>query len=282
MKKLFIFSDTHWSLVRVYTDVAKHLSREFETRFLDWANYDTINFLENYNWCDVCITNLVCTETLPVYFPHLNFTKCIFVSHGGIEHKPTINYTSSFHYGMTCESLRSKFPKFINPYLMPNGVDPENFDYIPRNGALKVLGWCGATHVPLKQFEWATQISEKVNLPLQVASKLSYNEVRNWYHTIDLLIVTTIPVSYMESGPLPPFEAIVSGVPVIGTPVGNFESIPGPKFKTVEEAVSLIEYFKTHPIELKELALMQYNYVMNHFTYSKLVHYWRHAIENAL
>jgi hypothetical protein len=282
MKKLFIFSDTHWSLGRVYRDVAKHLGSEFETKFLDWGNYDSTSFIENYNWCDVCITNLVCLETLPVFYPHLNYRKCIFVSHGGIEHKEITPYNPNFHYGMTCESLRSRFPSYLHPYLMPNGVDPENFDYKPRDGTLNNLGWCGATHVPLKQFEWAKQISEKASLPLQIASTLTYDEVRNWYHGIDLLLVTTIPVPHMESGPLPPFEAIVSGIPVIGTPVGNFANIPGPKFTTVDDAVSFIEHFKTHPEELRELAVTQYNYVMNNFTYKTLIHYWRHAIENAL
>lgn len=282
MKKLFIFSDTHWSLGRVHRDIAKQLEPEFETKFVDWATYNSIQFLEHYNWCDVCITNLVSLENLPIMFPNLNYSKCIFVSHGGIEHKPITMYNSKFHYGMTCDALRSKFPDYIHPYLMPNGVDPSNFDYQPRNGQLKNLGWCGAPHVPLKQFEWAKQISEQVNLPLQVASNLTYDEVRHWYHTIDLLLITTIPIEQMESGPLPAFEAIVSGVPVIGTPVGNFAKIPGPKFQTIEGAISLIEYYKTHPEELIELAKNQYEYVIHNFTYDKLVHYWRHAIENAL
>jgi len=282
MKKLFIFSDTHWSLGRVHRDVAKHLGPEFEVRFLDWGNYNASSLIEHYEWCDVCITNLVCTETLPTFFPQLNYRKCIFVSHGGIEHKETTLYNPQTHYGMTCQALRSKFPENIHPYLMPNGVDPDNFDYKQPTGNLTNLGWCGATHVPLKQYDWAAQISQKTNLPLHTASNLSYDEVRLWYHNIDLLLITTIPKPYMESGPLPSFEAIVSGVPVIGTPVGNFSFIPGPKFNTVEEAVLLVEYFKTHPEELRQLAITQYDYVMNHFTYKTLIHYWRHAIENAL
>jgi hypothetical protein len=175
--------------------------------------------------------------------------------------------------------LKPFFPETVTPFLMPNGVDPDEFRYIPKDGSLKKLGWCGAPHVASKQVEWAHEISNKTQIPLTIASKLSYDEVREWYNTIDVLLITAVPIRYKETGPLPAFEAIVSGIPVIGTPVGNFYHIPGPKFTTVQEAVELIQHFKEHPQELVDLAKEQYDYVMNNFTYKVLAPQWKYALE---
>jgi glycosyltransferase involved in cell wall biosynthesis len=274
--KVFIFSDTHWALGRIHRDVMKQLNHE--VRYTDWATYSLNEFLDNYNWCDKCITNLVAYKSLKPSFSFLDFRKCIFVSHGSVEHEG-IELDPNLKYGMVSDCLETIFPSTIKPFLMPNGVDPDNFQYLPKNGELHKLGWCGAPHVQSKQIEWAYDISNQTQLELSIASNLSYEEVKTWYNTIDLLIVTAIPIAYKETGPLPPFEAIVSGVPVIGTPVGNFRHIPGPKFTTVEEAVLLINHYKQYPNELEQLAKEQYEYVMGHWTYKTLAKQWQHALE---
>ena len=71
-----------------------------------------------------------------------------------------------------------------------------------------------------------------------------------WYKTIDVLLVT--------AGPLPPFEAILSGVLVIGTAVGNFQLLPGPKFSKIEEVAVLLKDLKKLPDRVKALAKEQY------------------------
>lgn len=275
--KVFIFSDTHWALGRIHRDVMKQLP--YEVRYTDWAKYSWEEFMNNYMWCDRCITNLVSYKSLKPSFPQLDFRKCIFVSHGAVEHEG-IQYDPRLKYGMVSDCLLQVFPPNIpTPFLMPNGVDPDNFNYIPKQGNLSILGWCGAPHVQSKQIHWAHEISNKTQLPLSVASTLTYEQVRDWYNTIDLLIITAEPIAYKETGPLPAFEAIVSGVPVIGTPVGNFRHIPGPKFKTVEEAVQLINYYKSNPQELQNLAREQYDYVIQNYTYKTLSTYWKNALE---
>jgi glycosyltransferase involved in cell wall biosynthesis len=274
--KVFIFSDTHWALGRIHRDVMKQL--DHEVRYTDWASYTSNEVVHNYNWCDKCITNLVAFNAVKSLFPNLDLKKCIFVSHGAVEHEG-VNFDPSMKYGMVSDCLASLFPNWVTPFLMPNGVDPENFNYIPRDGSIKKLGWCGAQHVSSKQPEWATEISRRTNISLDFASYLSYDQVRNWYNTIDILLITAVPIAHKETGPLPAFEAVVSGVPVIGTPVGNFRHIPGPKFVTIEEAVGLLTYFKDHPQELVELAKVQYDYVMKNFTYKTLAKQWQHALE---
>lgn len=274
--KVFIFSDTHWALGRIHRDVMKQLPHE--VRYTDWAKYSWDEFMTNYNWCDKCITNLVAYKSLKPTFPFLDFRKCIFVSHGAVEHEG-IELNPALKYGMVSDCLEPLFPSMIKPFLMPNGVDPENFNYLPKNGELKTLGWCGAPHVQSKQVEWAYDIAKQTHLPLGLATRFSYDQVKSWYNDIDLLIITAVPLPYKETGPLPAFEAVVSGVPVIGTPVGNFRHFPGPKFTTVQEAVSFIEHYKTHPEELKALAAEQYEHVMKNWTYKTLAKQWQHALE---
>jgi hypothetical protein len=277
MKKLFIFSDTHWSLGRVYRDIGKQLSDEYELRYSDWASYSLNELVDNFNWADVCITNLVAYTVLKQY-SQLNLSKCIFVSHGYPEHN-NMEYDSRLRYGMTSDSIATLFPSHIKPFLMPNGVDPDNFVHCSKNGELTTLGWCGADHVLSKQIKWAHDISHQTHLPVKIASTLSYDELKIWYSSIDLLLITSVPTSEQETGPLPAFEAIVSGIPVIGTPVGNFRHIPGPKFTSVQEAIERINELRNDPQKMKSLAAEQYEYVMNHCTYTTLVDQWRHALK---
>ena len=274
--KVFIFSDTNWALGRIHRDVMKQLNHE--VRYTDWGGYAWSEFVNNYLWCDKCITNLVSYKAIKPGFPHLDFLKCIFVSHGSVEHEG-ISYEPQLKYGMVSDCLQNLFPPEITPFLMPNGVDPDNFNLCIRDGMLKTLGWCGAPHVRSKQVEWAHEISYITKIPLLTASTLSYDDVRKWYGTIDLLLITAIPVPHSETGPLPAFEAIVSGTPVIGTPVGNFRHIPGPKFTTVDEAVRLIEFYKQNPSDLVQLAKVQYEYVIENYTYKTLAKKWQHALE---
>jgi glycosyltransferase involved in cell wall biosynthesis len=274
--KVFIFSDTNWSLGRVYRDVMKQLKDDCEFVFLDWdgPNFDAV--MKSPHWCDICITNLISYK----YFTSIgisDFKKYIFLSHGFVEHN-NISYSPELKYAMTSDSLKDLFPKNISVSLMPNGVDPDNFIYKKRNGELTNIGWCGANHVWFKQFHWAPEIANKTSLPLKVATNLSYDDLKNWYGEIDLLIITAIPEAKYETGPLPAFEAIASGIPVLGTPVGNFRHVPGPKFKTIEEAVEQIEFYKQNPNDLKRLAEKQYDFVMNHFTYEKLAPLWKRAL----
>ena len=278
MKGVFVFSDTNWSLGRVHRGIQKSLENEFEFKYLDWATYNWTDFFTLYMWCDVCITNLVCLETLRTSFPQLDLKKCLFVSHGETEHLSVKEYTSYFNYGMTCECVKHLFPESVTPFLTPNGVDPDAFIYKQREGSLGNIGWCGGTHVQSKQINWAYEISARTDIPIKVASHFSYEEVKKWYHSIDILIITSIPEWSSETGPLPAFEAIVSGIPVIGTPVGNFRSIPGPKFTTIDQAVEILTELKKDEKRMKLLALEQYEYVISNFTYEVLSSKWEHAL----
>ena len=172
-------------------------------------------------------------------------------------------------------------------HRMSNGVDQDDFTYTPRSGKLDTLGWCGRRSLKSKQVWWAEDISRRTGIPLDnLDASLSETRpkdfMRGWYQNIDLLIVTSIPVWDSETGPLPTFEAIVSGIPAIGTPVGNFRDVPGPKFNTIEEGVAIINELRQNPERMKALALEQYNYVMKNFTYEVIANSWRIGFNDAI
>lgn len=279
-RKVFAFIPLNWSVHRVILGVENSLKDDFEFRYLDGGGlYYVEQFTELYEWCDVILTSLETIRTLKACFPHINFKKVLFVSHGSIENEVVKDYDPETNYAMTSECLKPLFPPNLKLYLTPNGVDPSIFKYRKRDGSLKTLGWGGCPNIATKRVEWGYILSKATNLPLSIGYGMSFNEIVDWYDTIDLLIVTAGPEVYVETGPLPPLEAIVSGVPVIGTYVGNFAKIPGPKFFNLDDAASMIEYLKENPQRMRQLADEQYEYVMNNFTYEKLAPLWRNALQ---
>lgn len=277
-KKVFVFSDSYWSVNRVYRDVEKQLSDDFEFFYMHWRDYDIGEFIGRYNWCDVCLTNLICVNCPTPDFPFLNFKKTIFISHGFPENKAVTKYPKEYMYGMTSDSILELFPKNIPIMLTPNGVDPDNFCYRERSGEIKTLGWAGASYQVYKHLDWGKEIAAGTNLHLEIAEHLPFSDMKNWYQNIDILLITAIPEEWRETGPLPAFEAIVSGVLVVGSSVGNFRKIPGPKYSTVSDGIRIINELKTNPEKVKQYAKEQYECVMNNWTYKHLAHYWRTAL----
>ena len=284
--RIGVFSDIHWSMGRVYKDVANVLT-DWEFEFINWSNWEYEKLQESYKRCDVFIANVAAIDLL---IPMLDTSKILFISHG-FEENQGRNLPSTFTYGMTSESIRPLFPSESKVFLTPNGVDQSKFDYIQRDGTLNTIGWCGAPKVWYKQAHWAVEIAKKSNIPIHISSgspcendfdkwtPLNYEEIRKWYSGIDLLLITSIPEAKHETGPLPAFEAIVSGVPVIGTAVGNFVNIPGPKFTTIDEAIEIVNSLKSNPEKMKSLAKEQYDYVIANLTYTSFAYKWREAIE---
>jgi len=149
---------------------------------------------------------------------------------------------------------------------------------VERTGNIKTIGWCGRPEFPSKRFSMAVEIASSVNISITNASEKGWksrDEIKKWYQTIDILLVTSGPDDWCETGPLPAFEAIASGVLVIGTKVGNFACTPGPKFSTVEEGVQILNDLKRNPKKVKQIARQQYECVMELWTYEKNASQWK-------
>jgi len=278
--KVFAFIGLNWSVHRVIMGIEKQLS-DFQFRYLDsGGKYSLQEFQELYYWCDVVLTNLETIRVIKSCFSEfVDQKKFLYISHGAIENQVVKGqYDETCKYGMASDCLKGLFPSNLKVYLTPNGIDPSVFRYVKRDGSLKTLGWGGCPNIASKRVEWAHEIAKKTDLPLSIGYGMGFEQIAEWYHTIDLLIVTAGPDLYSETGPLPAFEAIVCGVPVIGTYVGNFAKIPGPKFFNIEEAVSMIKYLKENPQRMRQIADQQYEFVMKNFTYETLAPLWKRAL----
>jgi len=296
MKKVCIFAENAWAIGRIHHDLEKYLSDEFEFIYIDWGSKTEIeNKINDVETCDIFMTLLIGYKYIFPWWPNINIRKCLFISHGFEEFCVDMNPIAT--HAMTSRSIEHLFPSNITPLLTPNCVELDHFNRKEHSGNINKLGWCGCPRVWFKQYDWAEEIARQVNMELHVSCKtpfvdlkdwyaLPFKELVEWYSTLDIIIITSIPNGSSETGPLPAFEAIAAGVVVIGTPVGNFAEVPGPKFSTVEEAVNIINYLKSNPEKVKEIANEQYECVVKKWNYKVVSDYWRTAfnkvIENTL
>jgi glycosyltransferase involved in cell wall biosynthesis len=96
-----------------------------------------------------------------------------------------------------------------------------------------------------------------------------------------LLVLSSGPEESVETGPLSAFEAIACGIPVVGTAVGDFRHIPGPKFSTVEEGIALLEQLKRDPERVRDIAKQQYEALMSRWSYDVTAKLWEEALFSA-
>ena len=282
MKKVLIWSDITWAINRIHRDIELYLKDEYEFTYIPYGDRayirDLINdlFVNNKKHFDfdTIVTSIWIYYILKDEYPNISLHNWCFTAHGSSEIKDT-NLSNLTNFAVTSDSILELFPKNIKVHITPNGVEDSHFNYKETSSGLEKLGWCGAPSQFWKNSNWTVEIAKKTNLQLSLASRLTLDQLKDWYHSIDLLIVTAGPNKEAETGPLPPFEAIVSGTPVIGTPVGNFRHVPGPKFNTIEEAVLIIEDLKSNPEKKIALAKEQYDFVMKHWTYKTLSESWR-------
>jgi hypothetical protein len=283
MKKILVIADIGWSIGRVHNDVALALRDVFEFKFVNQSSFIFQEVQSELNTYDACLTTHNVHEAVIRQF---NLTtpeqqrKLVVVCHGHNELAQKYNWSRYITYGVVSDILLPHVP--IGTHVVPNGVNPALFTHKNCHGTIKTLGWCGVRYVPIKRADWPTEIARKSHLPVSIAESLSFEDVKKWYHTIDILLVTSGPEVFGETGPLPPFEAIVSGIPVIGTNVGNFSKVPGPKFSTTDEAALILAELKEDPERVKNLATEQYNWVMENWTYSTHAKAWKNMFDAAI
>lgn len=276
--RIIVLADTGWSIGRVHSDVARELP-EHTFVFYDQGCFIFENFLNDVKKSDILFTthnNYYYISSL--YTNPKDRRKIAIIAHGVselINVKNSENYkglSDDFTYGVTSDVLVPFHSMKV--YVTPNGINSDLFTYTPRSGKVETLGWCGAHRVKIKRIDWSYKIASSTNLSISIAMTLPFNKLLEWYKTIDIFLVTSGPDVSEESGPLPPFEAIASGVLVIGTFVGNFRNVPGPKFETIDEAVEIINELKNKPELVRELAKEQYDYVIANNTYKNLAKKW--------
>lgn len=284
-KKIVVLSHVGWSIERVNRDVEKQISDEFEFKYYNVASFVLQDVLRDIRESDLFMTTMwVHDEVLDILNLHTpeEHKKTVVVCHGFCEIERA-TFSKFITYGLVSDVLLPMFP--VKAHIVPNAVDLDLFDRKPRNGEVNTLGWCGTLHRYWKRSNLAFDIARGSKTALSIAETLPLEELKDWYHAMDIILVTSGPNEYDETGPLFPFEAIASGIPAIGTKIGNFGKVPGPKFSTVEEAVRIIQELKADPSKVRSLAEEQYNWVRDHWTYAHHAPAWRDmflaAIDNS-
>lgn len=283
MKRVVVIADTGWSIHRVHKGVEAALAGSYSFKFHEARHFFLNQFMADFREADVCLTTLNFYTDMTRMFPDdVDRRKIAIVAHGFTEQIAIPpSPCELFTYGVTSEVLVPHFSaKLGRPvFTVPNGVDPSVFPYRRRDGLIKVLGWCGAPGIAVKRIEMAKEIAASVGLEMRVAATVPRAEMAAWYDSIDLLLVTSGPDVTVETGPLPAFEAIVAGVPVIGSPCGNFSFVPGPKFATVEEGIALVRSLMSDSEQAKELANDQRDCVVANWSYDALARKWTAMFE---
>lgn len=318
-RKIVVAADMGWAVGRIHKDLEMRLSHRYDFVFFNSSNCVIQDFVKSAHDADVVLTTYnLYNDMIRLFSDPAILSKIVMVCHGYPDivyinrydhnlrvkdqyaedvsnpkkililrnHHPDLAYplkadlNQHITYAVTSDVLLPFFSNIPKVWVTPNGVDDSHFSYKQRS-SVKQLGWCGAL-VGFKRHSIALTVASRTKLPLSYASSLSFEALKEWYHTIDILIVTAGPAEYDETGPLPPFEAVVSGCVVLGFPVGNFQKIPGPRCTSVQDIVDAVHTLQTHPHEFQRLAQEQYAFVKHHWTMSTLVEEWVKALEASL
>jgi hypothetical protein len=283
--RILVFAGLKWSTGKVHREVFRRMTKNFEVRYQDTYWFDQPSLDRDVAWCDILFSTLNWGPALDRMFkdPAVR-KKMFFLCHGTPEIPGDVEYSQDFQYGVTSDAILPyvlEKTTIRHAYVMPNGVDMTLYTRIHRSGELRTLGWVGDYTAVCKRFDMFQPIISGTGLTPKATTSstpIPADKMDEWYSDVDMLVVLSGPDQWAETGPLPPFEAVACGIPVVGTRVGNSRKIPGPKFDTVEEAVSIINDLKARPDAVRELARHQYAFVVANFSYDALAPMWERAL----
>jgi hypothetical protein len=275
--------DTGWSTGTIAKDL-RHIFKRWHVDMLDWAKYppdldlickeyDAViacTLLSPHAWPETKIYSVMCNG--PVDF-ELTKNKGYPICNrcAGAVSQETYNLLTQENRALTvcyapATARKSRFTRRC--------VRPE----------LTTIGWCGFPastanfQSDLKRYFMFEEIVKATGLtPLVSHKNYDYDTMHKFYESIDLLICTSLT----EGGPLPVFEAIACGVPVISTDVGLVKETGIWKFETVVQAVGLINHLKAES-ERRNYANELYEDFEHRWCMEQLTPHWeRFFVESA-
>lgn len=279
---IVVYADATWSIGRVHRGIAQALSHKYRFVFHHDARHYMEPLLRDLAACSVCISTPNIMDGLARKLASVDRTpRCALLvfhyNHGDCAAIVAHDHFSQFQYATISRSaVPSTFPAQV--HWLPSGVDRAQWTHRERNGVLWQLGWCGNLSWDTKRVDWAHKIAQRARMPLSLALRVPFERMDDWYASIDILLVTSGPLPQHETGPLPALEAIMCGVPVLGTAVGNFALVPGPKFDSIDGAAALLSDLREHPERVTAIAAEQHAYVLENFLIERVAQRWDAAI----
>ena len=279
-RKVVVIADIGWAIGKVHREVFKRIPN-CDVVYYNSASFMLAHFLRDLQDADACLTTTNLHGDIVHFVTDKSLhPKIMFVAHGAGEIH-AVEYSRAFKYTVASDVLLPKMTSFVGDivHVTPNGVDPSLYTHRERSGMLKLVGWAGASSLPIKQFHMFHPIVDGAGLAGKATVKqVPVDQMNAWYADVDILLVVSGPEESVETGPLPAFEAIACGIPVVGTAVGNFKHIPGPKFSTVEEGIRLLEELKKDPERVRALAKKQYDAMLSRWSYDATAKLWEDAL----
>lgn len=278
-RKVVVIADISWAIGKINREIMRRIPN-CDAIFYDPTAFNLDQFMQNMKNCDVCLTTLnLHTGILDTIQDESLRRKILFVVHGVTETKD-VEYSETLRYAVVSDVIIPRMPSNLNILVTPNGVDPSLYTHRERDGTLKIAGWAGDASVGVKRFHMFDPIVSGAGLAGKTTAnhRIPPEQMNEWYQDVDILLILSGLEEFVETGPLPAFESIACGIPVVGTAVGNFRHIPGPKFSTVEEGIALLEELKNDAERVRDIAKQQYEAVMKDWSYDVTARLWEKAL----
>lgn len=165
--------------------------------------------------------------------------------------------------------------------FMPESVDTNFFKSKEFNKHSYTVGWAGSKERPVKRGHMLKYMDYKVISKadwLPEIRSLSLNQMIDFYHSIDVLILTSLS----EAQPRVVMEAMACGLPVIATDVGSMRMLLDPEWIVPalpeEEAIEQLNH-KLHilheDVDLREqVGKRNLNHIRENWSWANSIAYW--------
>ena len=170
------------------------------------------------------------------------------------------------------------------PVVLTMGIEFDRF-YQPISKSLSKVGYAAAyessnySGQEIKRGRLVKNICDIVGLPL-IQPKTHYLGMSSFYKSVDAVIMS----STEEGAGLPMLEAAAAGKLCIGTPVGYFRensigtlggfSVPIEETEFINNTVTIINYFKSHPNEYQKTCTSIQDYARENYDWPKHIEKW--------
>jgi len=283
--------------------MSEYMSTWYDFTIYDWTKpEENTEFIQNWHSFDIILGNSAITFSgvegnYVKEMPTSILNKMLVTVHANLissdrfnEKIPAYAMDNAMWTGVSEEVVSSISNKYnISADVLPNFVDTNIFKEREQNDLLEnilIAGMVGngfneiAEWQEVKRPQMFVDICKKANIkykfihgyPIEAGSKI--------YEEIDLLIVPSIS----EGFALPIIEAAACGIPVISTEVGVSRHLRNIQtFKTVDEAVCIINKFKADRQYLRNYTTYLRNEVRNYWNIEYICErYWKPLLEKRL
>jgi len=284
---LFIADYPNWAFHNIYRSISLRLDFLFDFRIY-FTSLKKRRSNEKLLDCEYDLVWL-CYPSDKTYLKLRVQTKCLIKEVASWRWKDDYFSTQEFvvshladanYIACPSKELFTELSKYAhNVVYMPNGIEDSFFKKkmnSKKSFESMRLGWVGNSKDPLKNFHEVEKLQDE-GLNVKIAENLNLFKLRDFYQTIDVLLIT----SQSESQPLPFLEALSSGCSVISRPVGIV-----PEFKSFNNIVivpfekSISDYITNATLYLH--AKNKENDVLDLNSWDKIINIYKYFFTSAL